>query len=69
VISTAAILDLAAAISGMAAALIAIGGFLAHLRPALSGADEERLRQVTVKGGAAGLIGAILVIVLSAFLD
>jgi hypothetical protein len=51
---------------GLMAAAIAVGGFLAHVRPALSKHDDQRLREATVKGGLGGLVGAFLVIVLSA---
>jgi hypothetical protein len=49
----------------MMAAAIAVCGFLAHAGPALSGADEKRLRFATVVGGLIGFAIASLVIVLS----
>jgi len=52
--------------AGLMAAAIAIGGFLAHIRPALAHADEQQLRAATVKGGVVGTVGASAVIVLSA---
>jgi len=51
---------------GLAAAAIAVCGFIAHIKPALSGADEQRLRRATVIGGVAGSVFATFVIVLSA---
>lgn len=55
--------------AGLAAAAIAVSGFLFHAAPALSGAPEERLRWATVVGGLIGAGCALLVIVLSAFID
>jgi hypothetical protein len=55
--------------TGFMAAAIAVCGFVAHIRPALSGADEQRLRQATVKGGAVGIMVAVFVMVLSALLS
>jgi hypothetical protein len=51
---------------GLAAAAIAVCGFIAHVKPALSGADEQRLRRATVIGGVVGTAFATGVIVLSA---
>jgi hypothetical protein len=51
---------------GLMAASIAVFGFAAHVKPALSGAGEEKLRQATVIGGLAGLVVSLLVMVLSA---
>jgi hypothetical protein len=65
----ASIADTATTCVGLMAGLIAVGGFIAHVRPALSGADEARLRLVTVRGGIGGLALAISVVVLSAFID
>ena len=65
----ASLMSYAASASGLTAAAIAIGGFLAHARPALSGANERRLRAATVKGGIWGSGVATLVIVLSAAID
>jgi hypothetical protein len=55
--------------TGLAATAIAVAGFLLHAVPALSGASEETLRRATVTGGLLGFIGALLVILLSAFID
>jgi hypothetical protein len=52
--------------AGLTAAAIAVGGFIAHIEPALSNADEQRLRKATVKGGIGGIWAAVVVIVLSA---
>jgi hypothetical protein len=57
--------DVATAL-GLTAAAIAVCGFIAHIKPALSGADEQRLRRATVMGGVAGTVFATGVIVLSA---
>jgi hypothetical protein len=54
--------------TGLLAGVIAIGGFLAHARPVLSGAPEPEIREATVRGGLIGLLIGSLVIVLSAFL-
>jgi hypothetical protein len=51
---------------GLIAAAIAVGGFIAHVKPALSGAEDQWLRNATVRGGVAGIILATGVIVLSA---
>jgi hypothetical protein len=59
----------AATAVGLSAAAIAVGGFLAHVRPALSAADEQQLREATVKGGIMGLLWAVLVVVLSAMVS
>jgi hypothetical protein len=53
---------------GMAAAAIAVCGFLAHAAPALSGAGERRLRFATVVGGLIGFVFAVFVVVLSALI-
>ena len=65
----ATLLNYASSASGLTVAAIAIGGFIAHVRPALSGADEQRLRMATVKGGIWGSGIAMLVVVLSAAID
>ncbi|MGB7685295.1 MAG: hypothetical protein WBL45_05875 [Solirubrobacterales bacterium] len=46
---------------------IAIGGFLAHIGPALSRASDAELRAATVIGGMAGLVVGGVVVVLSAY--
>jgi len=53
---------------GLLAAAIAVGGFLAHALPALSGASDEKLRRATVGGGLGGIGFGLCVIVLSAFI-
>jgi hypothetical protein len=55
--------------AGLTAAAIAVGGFVAHIEPALSHADDQRLREATVKGGIGGIWIAAFVIVLSALID
>jgi hypothetical protein len=50
---------------GLTAAAIAVCGFLSHVRPALSGADERKLRTATVRGGIAGTVLSASVILLS----
>jgi len=54
---------------GLTAAAIAVGGFLAHARPALAGDDEKRIREATVVGGLGGIVFAVGVMVLSALID
>jgi uncharacterized membrane protein YccC len=66
---TGSIASSAATDAGLLAASIAVFGFVAHARPALSGAPETRLRWATVIGGLIGFGLALLVIVLSAFID
>jgi hypothetical protein len=68
-VATASIVDEFATGVGLLAGLIAVGGFLAHIRPALSGASETDLRGATVTGGVVGLVFGLFVIVLSAILD
>ncbi len=68
-IMLASIVDFSGSLSGMTAAFIGVGGFLAHLRPALAGADDRHLREMTVRGGAIGVAGAFVVVVLSALID
>jgi hypothetical protein len=63
------IMGTATATTGLMAAAIAVGGFVLHALPALSSAPDERLRRITVIGGLCGLAVALLVIVLSAFID
>lgn len=58
----------AAAGAGMLAAAIAVGGFLAHAGPTFFGADEKKIREATVVGGLGGLLVALVIIVLSAYL-
>lgn len=54
---------------GLAAGMIAVGGFLGHVRPALAGAEDDKLREATVRGGLVGIAVAIVVVVLSASVD
>jgi hypothetical protein len=46
---------------GFMAGSIAVGGFLAHARPALAGRDDQALRSATIRGGIGGLSAAVLV--------
>jgi len=66
VIATASIAAGAATAFGMMAASIAVFGFVAHVKPALSNAGDRRLREATVIGGVAGLAVSLFVMVLSA---
>lgn len=66
---TANVMNWFATLAGLLAGSIAVGGFLAHIRPALSGASEAELREATVVGGTIGLGVGVFVVVLSAFLD
>jgi hypothetical protein len=54
---------------GLLAGMIAVTGFAAHARPALSGASEQEIRGATVVGGLVGLGLGAVVIVLSAFVS
>jgi hypothetical protein len=65
-IAVASIAGQFAAGVGMTAAAIAVFGFLAHAPPALSDADEKKIRAATVRGGLAGLAISLAVGVLSA---
>lgn len=56
-----------ATIVGLLAGMIAVGGFIAHARPALSGDSEREIREATISGGILGLCIALFVVVLSAF--
>jgi len=57
-----------AVVVGLVAGMIAVGGFLGHVRPAIAGAGERELRRRTAIGGLAGLAGAAAVIVLSVYI-
>ena len=46
---------------GLLAGLIAVCGFLNHAAPALRGADEEMLREATVRGGLGGIVIVALI--------
>lgn len=61
------ILSWSATVVGLLAGSVAVGGFLAHIGPALSEASEVRLRTATVIGGTAGLGLGAGIVVLSAF--
>jgi hypothetical protein len=54
---------------GLLAAGIAVGGFVFHAGPALRGAAEPELRQLTAAGGLCGLAFAIFLVVLSASIE
>ena len=54
--------------TGFLAAAIAVGGFMAHVRPAITGAPDSILRRRTAIGGLGGLVWALLVIAGSAAL-
>jgi hypothetical protein len=61
------VITIAATGAGFMAASIAVGGFIVHVGPALTGKDEARVRAATVIGGLGGLAVAVLVIVGSVF--
>lgn len=54
---------------GLVAGLTAVGGFLAHVRPALARQREVELRRMTAVGGLAGLVVALGILLLSAFIE
>lgn len=56
------VVDTAAAGAGFMAASIAVGGFVAHAKPALSEQPDHKLRYATVVGGLCGLAIAVLLI-------
>jgi hypothetical protein len=64
-----AIVSQVAACTGILVGAIALGGFLAHVGPALEGAREDDLRKATARGGLEGLKVGSAVIVLSAIID
>jgi hypothetical protein len=64
----ASIVDTFATGTGLLAGAIAVGGFISHVGPALSGSSEKKVRQATVLGGLAGLGFGSSVIVLSAYI-
>jgi hypothetical protein len=47
---------------GFLATSIAVGGFLAHAKPALARGEDSELRRATVIGGLSGLVFAAIVI-------
>ena len=51
----ASAIDLLASLSGLFATAIVVGGFLAHVRPALTGKNEAELRRATAFGGLLGM--------------
>jgi uncharacterized membrane protein len=60
-----ALVSSAATAAGLMAASIAVCGFLAHAKPAISGKSEAEMRTATVVGGLFGFLLSILVVVLS----
>ena len=56
-----------ATVVGALTGSIAIGGVLAHIGPALSGASDAELRTATVIGGVVGFGVGMFVIFLSAY--
>ncbi len=58
-----------ATLVGLAAGLIAVGGFVGHAPSVLQGATEERTRRATVVGGLAGSALGLVVMLLSAMID
>lgn len=59
------LLSLSATIVGLMAGGIAVGGFLGHAGPSLSGKSDRELRRATTLGGLAGLSIALGTIALS----
>jgi hypothetical protein len=53
-------IELLAALSGLFATSMAVGGFLAHSYPAIMGRAEVDLRRATAAGGLVGLVGMAL---------
>lgn len=51
--------------TGFLAAAIAVGGFVAHARPAIAGERDLELRRLTAIGGLWGLVTAAAIIVVS----
>jgi hypothetical protein len=63
VLVTASIASNLGTVVGLVAGLIAIGGFLGHAGPVLSGAPDRRVQRATVTGGSiAGLVGTFVVV-------
>jgi hypothetical protein len=54
--------------AGLLGATMALGGFIAHAKPVLSGASEEEIRRATIVGGVIGLVGSLSVVVLSSLI-
>jgi hypothetical protein len=57
-----------ATIIGLLAGGIAVGGFLGHVHPSLSGKSELKLRQATTVGGLFGMAFVTGTVVLSAII-
>ncbi len=55
--------------AGLMAAAIAVFGFLAHAKPAMTGKDDIAIRQATVIGGLAGFFFASGLILASAIFE
>lgn len=55
-----------AVLVGLAAGLIAVGGFLGHAPLVLRGSTEARIRKATVVGGLAGSALGLSIMLLSA---
>jgi hypothetical protein len=51
--------------AGLMAALIAVCGFLAHVKPALAGRTEAELRRSTVVGGLWGCVATLAIAAIS----
>jgi hypothetical protein len=51
---------------GLFGRMVAVGGFIAHVKPALAGASERQIRRATIAGGVIGLVISLSVVVLSA---
>jgi hypothetical protein len=65
----ATILSHSATLVGFMAGAIAVGGFIAHAGPALSGQRDEGVRSATVLGGLAGLAVSLFVAVISGLVE
>jgi hypothetical protein len=63
------LLSISATIVGLMAGGIAVGGFLGHAGPSLSGKSDQELRRATTLGGLIGLGIAIGVVLLSAYVN
>jgi hypothetical protein len=55
-----------ATVVGLMAGGIAVGGFLGHARPSLSGESDAEVRHATTTGGLVGLAAIVVMIALSA---
>jgi hypothetical protein len=63
------LLTQSATIVGLLAGSIAVGGFLGHAPPSMSGQPEAKLRRDTTVGGLYGMGLAMGLIVLSVFVN